>query len=150
MARPKKNTKAGKLASEKWRKTMQEKYGNVSEKMAQTGRIGGQNGKGPNYKGGFAGDHDLAVKAGAKGGKKSRRLPAQRDENGRPIRKDGTPYATWPTKADKEKAQRARISKKVRELHEEYNEEKALEFEEIYKELNARKKKGFFARLFRR
>ena len=73
MARPKKNTKAGKIASEKWRKTMVEKYGSVSDKMRETGRIGGQNGKGPDYKGGFAADSERAKIAGAKGGRISRR-----------------------------------------------------------------------------
>lgn len=73
MARPKKTTPAGKIASEKWRQTMIEKYGSVTDKMRETGRIGGQNGKGPDYKGGFAANHEYARKAGAKGGSISRR-----------------------------------------------------------------------------
>lgn len=73
MARPKKNTPAGKIATERWRKTMEEKYGGVTAKMQQIGRIGGLNGKGPNYKGGFAADRDRARIAGAKGGRISRR-----------------------------------------------------------------------------
>lgn len=73
MSRPKKNTKAGKIANEKWRKTMTERYGSVTEKMKQTGRIGGMNGKGPDYKGGFAADNERAKIAGAKGGSISRR-----------------------------------------------------------------------------
>lgn len=73
MSRPKKNTKAGKIANEKWRKTMTERYGSITEKMKQTGRIGGMNGKGPDYKGGFAGNHERAKIAGAKGGSISRR-----------------------------------------------------------------------------
>ena len=73
MARPKANTEAGKIASEKWRQTMIKKYGSVTEKMAQTGRIGGQNGKGPDYKGGFSADRERAKIAGAKGGSISRR-----------------------------------------------------------------------------
>ena len=73
MARPKKTTPAGKIASEKWRQTMIEKYGSVTNKMRETGRIGGQNGKGPDYKGGFAANHEYARKAGAKGGSISRR-----------------------------------------------------------------------------
>lgn len=73
MARPKKNTPAGKLATERWRQTMEKKYGSVTEKMRETGRIGGKNGKGPDYKGGFAADNERAKKAGAKGGKISRR-----------------------------------------------------------------------------
>lgn len=73
MARPKKNTPEGKIASEKWRQTMIEKYGSVTDKMRETGRIGGQNGKGPDYKGGFAADRERAKIAGAKGGSISRR-----------------------------------------------------------------------------
>lgn len=73
MARPKKNTPAGKLATERWRQTMEKKYGSVTEKMRETGRIGGKNGKGPDYKGGFAADNERAKKAGAKGGSISRR-----------------------------------------------------------------------------
>lgn len=73
MARPKKNTKAGKIANEKWRKTMAERYGSVTDKMRETGRIGGKNGKGPDYKGGFTADNERAKIAGAKGGSISRR-----------------------------------------------------------------------------
>lgn len=73
MPRPKKNTPAGKIASEKWRQTMIEKYGSVTEKMRETGRIGGRNGKGPDYKGGFAASKEHARTAGAKGGRISRR-----------------------------------------------------------------------------
>lgn len=73
MARPKKTTPEGKLATERWRQTMIEKYGSVTDKMRETGRIGGKNGKGPDYKGGFAASHERAKKAGAKGGSISRR-----------------------------------------------------------------------------
>lgn len=73
MARPKKNTPAGKLATERWRQTMEKKYGGVTAKMQQIGRIGGLNGKGPDYKGGFAADRERARIAGAKGGHISRR-----------------------------------------------------------------------------
>jgi len=73
MARPKKNTKAGKLATKKWRQTMEAKYGNISDMMAEIGRKGGENGRGEDYKGGFASSTDLAKRAGAKGGQLSRR-----------------------------------------------------------------------------
>ena len=73
MPRPKKETEAGKLATQKWRETMTRKYGSPSQKMAEVGRIGGTNGRGPNYKGGFAADRDKARIAGAKGGSISRR-----------------------------------------------------------------------------
>lgn len=73
MGRPKKDTPAGKLATERWRKTMQERYGDITAKMQEMGRKGGKNGKGPDYKGGFAGDRELAKRAGRKGGRISRR-----------------------------------------------------------------------------
>lgn len=73
MSRPRKNTPEGKIASEKWRQTMIEKYGSVTDKMRETGRIGGRNGRGPDYEGGFAANHERAKKAGAKGGRISRR-----------------------------------------------------------------------------
>lgn len=73
MSRPKANTLAGAIATERWRATMEKKYGNITNKMKEIGRIGGQNGKGPDYKGGFAGNRERARLAGAKGGKISRR-----------------------------------------------------------------------------
>lgn len=73
MVRPKANTPQGKIANEKWHKTMTERYGSITEKMKAVGRIGGQNGKGPDYKGGFAGNVERAKIAGAKGGSISRR-----------------------------------------------------------------------------
>ena len=80
MARPKANTPEGKIASKKWRETMTLKYGSITEKMRETGRIGGQNGKGPDYKGGFAGDKQRARIAGAKGGSISRRTSKYEEE----------------------------------------------------------------------
>ena len=44
------------------------------------GAKGGRNGRGPNYKGGFAANHELARIAGAKGGKKSRRTGIRNGE----------------------------------------------------------------------
>ena len=73
MARPKKNTPEGELATKRWRETMEKKYGGVTEKMREIGKIGGQNGKGPDYMGGFAADKERAKIAGAKGGRISRR-----------------------------------------------------------------------------
>lgn len=43
------------------------------------GAIGGRNGKGPNYTGGFAANPELARMAGRKGGRISRRGPAKDD-----------------------------------------------------------------------
>ena len=73
MARPRKNTPAGKIATERWRQTMEKKYGGVTKKMREIGRIGGKNGCGPDYMGGFAADRERARIAGAKGGHISRR-----------------------------------------------------------------------------
>lgn len=75
MVRPKAGTKGGDAASEKWRQTMINKYGvdGVHKKMQEMGRKGGKNGKGPDYKGGFAGDRELAKRAGRKAGTISKR-----------------------------------------------------------------------------
>lgn len=73
MGRPKKNIPSGKLAAERWRKTMQERYGDITAKMREMGRKGGKNGKGPDYKGGFGGDRELARRAGRKAGTISKR-----------------------------------------------------------------------------
>lgn len=73
MPRPKKDTPAGKLASEKWHKTMTERYGNITKRMQETGRLGGLAGRGEGYKGGFAGSRELASRAGSKGGSISKR-----------------------------------------------------------------------------
>lgn len=68
-------------ATNKWRATMQAKYGeNWREKMKELGRKGGQNGRGEFYTGGFAGDKELAVRAGRIGGKISKRGPAKKKE----------------------------------------------------------------------
>ena len=70
MPRPKKGTPEGKRATEKWRKTMQERYGDdFREMMKKNGAKGGANG----HTGGFASNRTLASWAGAKGGARSRR-----------------------------------------------------------------------------
>lgn len=74
MARPKSGTEAGRIATEKWRKTMLKKYGGrggLRKKMQDIGRIGGSHG----VTGGFAANPALARVAGAKGGSISRRGP---------------------------------------------------------------------------
>ena len=76
MARPKKGTKEGEQANKKWRETMFKRYGGkrgVHLMMQRIGSKGGQNGYGPDYKGGFASNKELARIAGAKGGSISRR-----------------------------------------------------------------------------
>lgn len=103
MGRPRKNTPAGKLATERWRKTMQERYGDITAKMQEMGRKGGKNGKGPDYKGGFAGDRELAKRAGQKGGRISRRkskYAAILDENKEFIRESIKNKATIQSIAD--------------------------------------------------
>lgn len=74
MSRPKANTEAGKIAVQKWRESMKQKYGDdLTERMREIGRKGGKAGFGPDYYGGFAGSRELASTAGAMGGYKSRR-----------------------------------------------------------------------------
>lgn len=71
MARPRSNTPEGRLATERWRETMQERYGNPSEFMKIAGAKGGST---PTTKPkGFAANKDLAKSAGALGGRISRR-----------------------------------------------------------------------------
>ena len=68
MARPSADTEKGKLATIKWRKTMEEKYGGVSEHARKIGAIGGRKSKG----GGFS-DREFASKMGSLGGLISKR-----------------------------------------------------------------------------
>ena len=72
MARPKKGTKSGDLASKRWRETMLKNHGGeegLRKMMAKVGAIGGRNG----HTGGFAYNPELARIAGAKGGSISKR-----------------------------------------------------------------------------
>lgn len=72
MSRPKSGTEAGEIATAKWRETMLKKYGGNSglrAKMQSIGRAGGQQSRG----GGFTNNPALAAKAGAIGGRKSKR-----------------------------------------------------------------------------
>lgn len=74
MARPKKGTKGAEEATQKWRKTMQQKYGGaagVHNMMRIIGSKGGQ--QKPSKPRGFAANPELARAAGAKGGRISRR-----------------------------------------------------------------------------
>ena len=80
MARPRKGSPEAELATQRWRETMQERYGGVTEKMQEIGAIGGRN----SNNGGFAskkvGSDGLtgqqrAKKAGAIGGAVSKRKP---------------------------------------------------------------------------
>lgn len=81
MARPRKGEKGCEEANAKWRASMIKKFGSedaVKDFMRERGRKGGMNGRGPGYTGGFAGDRELARRAGRIGGLKSRRGPAKK------------------------------------------------------------------------
>ena len=67
-----------KIGGRKAAKTNREKYG--KDFYARIGAKGGRNGKGPNYKGGFAGNPELARIAGSIGGKKSKRTGVKNHE----------------------------------------------------------------------
>ena len=78
MARAKKGTPEGRLATERWRETMQERYGDITGKMQEIGAAGGRN----SNNGGFASKKvgsdgltgaERAVRVGAVGGRISRR-----------------------------------------------------------------------------
>ncbi len=74
MSRPKKGTKGYEQAMKKWRETMFNTYGpNWRDYFKKIGTKGGRNGKGVNYRGGFASNPALAKIAGAKGGRCSTR-----------------------------------------------------------------------------
>lgn len=74
MPRPKANTEAGRIATEKWRKTMIEKYGSEEAFKHAIRCMGSLGGRVKTSKPkGFAANPKLARKAGRKGGKKSRR-----------------------------------------------------------------------------
>ena len=76
MSRPKKGAKGCEEANRKWRETMLKRYGGeqgLREKMQSIGKIGGKNGFGPGYTGGFAANPERARIVGAKGGSISKR-----------------------------------------------------------------------------
>lgn len=112
----------------------------------EIGKKGGQNG----HTGGFAANPQLAKVAGAKGGKSHRgRGPAKRDAQGRALRKDGTPYRSWPTGKDRapRKANTKRATKDLDELIAEIEKEEkpTLTYEEMKTQ-----RKNLFLRFFRR
>lgn len=73
MPRPKANTKEGRLATQRWRETMIDTYGSVTERMQEIGAKGGST---PTKKPkGFAANPDLARTVGARGGRISKRRP---------------------------------------------------------------------------
>lgn len=75
MPRPKKGTKAGDLATKKWRETMEKKYGGVTEYAKRIGSIGGRKSHG----GGFT-NREFARKMGALGGLISKRSKSKKNE----------------------------------------------------------------------
>ena len=84
MARHKIDTPEGRAESEKFKRTMREHYGeNWHDFFKKIGRKGGENGRGPNYTGGFAGNIENAKRAGTLGGMRSRRgLKFIKEEDG--------------------------------------------------------------------
>lgn len=89
MSRPKKGTEKGDIATEKWRATMEEKYGGpekLHEKMREMGRKGGSKGAADGAVKGFAAMiPEKRRAAGAKGGKISRRGPAGAKSVAKPV-----------------------------------------------------------------
>lgn len=77
----------------KARETMYKLHGR--DFYANIGRIGGKNG----HTGGFASNPELAKRAGSVGGKRSKRGKAERDSQGRAIRKDGELYERYKTRS---------------------------------------------------
>ena len=75
MARPLKGTKESEIARLKWRKTMEERHGNVTEFMRKVGARGGA----ARVPKGFATNPYLASVAGQIGGRKSRRKSKPKD-----------------------------------------------------------------------
>lgn len=95
MPRPKKGTPESELATQRWRETMQERYGGVTEKMQEIGAIGGRN----SNNGGFAskkvGSDGLtgqqrAKKAGKKGGSVSKLKPKVVEQPVEPVEEPKT------------------------------------------------------------
>lgn len=73
MARPKKGTKGAEEATQKWRKTMQQKYGGAAGVHNMMRLIGSKGGQKKQVRKGFAMNPALASMAGAKGGRISKR-----------------------------------------------------------------------------
>ena len=71
MSRPKRGETGCKEANDKWRRTVTEKYGGVTEFMREVGRMGGSKSH-PETRP-FAKNPELASRAGKKGGKTSSR-----------------------------------------------------------------------------
>lgn len=90
MSRPKKGTEKGNIATEKWRATMEEKYGGpekLHEKMREMGSKGGSKGRADGAIKGFAAmTPEKRRAAGAKGGKISRRGPAKKTVEKKPTK----------------------------------------------------------------
>ena len=83
MPRPKKGQPGDQAATNKWRETMEKKYGEIGGIHGFMQNIGSKGGK-VSSTGGFYADQKLASRAGAKGGAISRRgLKFIKQENGK-------------------------------------------------------------------
>ena len=71
MPRPKKGTPNGDLATQRWRKTIEDRYGDVTEVMTRVGALGGKVEHRETRP--FYTNRELARIAGTKGGRVSRR-----------------------------------------------------------------------------
>lgn len=75
MARPKRGEPGHEQAMRRWKETMEARYGSASGFMAEIGKKGGSK---TGVCKGFAADNERAKRAGAKGGKISKRGPAKK------------------------------------------------------------------------
>lgn len=83
MARPRRGTKEGDIATRKWKETMERQYGGPEGRhrfMQKIGQKGGRN----SHTGGFAANPELAREAGRKGGTISRRGPGYKLDKYKP------------------------------------------------------------------
>lgn len=88
MSRPKKGEQGCKEANDKWRKTVTEKYGGVTEFMREVGRKGGSKSH-PETRP-FAKDPELASRAGKRGGQLSKRGPARHPRSKKTVEEEPT------------------------------------------------------------
>ncbi len=134
-------TKAGGL------KAAQKNKANNPNFYKEIGKKGGQSG----HTGGFYNDPVRAKACGAKGGKSHRgRGPAKRDANGRPLKKDGTPYKEWPKGRERARKPRVLSKEEDKRLEKAIAEiEKETKTTLTYEEMKTQRR-NLFLRIFRR